>query len=132
MLRALAEAGAVLNRPDFLAAATRNAEFLLEAMRRPDGALHRTWKPGHTARLNGYLEDHANVADGTQWVLWIRQGDRERASYFNNHFPGPIVRFARELDEIIAQSVGPKLRWERVLPWNSREHEKELWKSTER
>ena len=33
-------------------------------MRRPGGALHRTWKPGHTARLNGYLEDHANVADG--------------------------------------------------------------------
>jgi uncharacterized protein YyaL (SSP411 family) len=64
MLRALAEAGAVLNRPDFLAAATRNAEFLLHNMRRPDGALHRTWKPGHAARLNGYLEDHANVADG--------------------------------------------------------------------
>jgi uncharacterized protein len=64
MLRALAEAGAVLNRPDFLAAATRNAQFLLDHMRRPDGALHRTWKPGHTARLNGYLEDHANVADG--------------------------------------------------------------------
>src|SRR5947209_6400726 len=64
MLRALAEAGAVLNRPDFLAAATSNAEFLMEMMRRPDGALHRTWKPGHTARLNGYLEDYANVADG--------------------------------------------------------------------
>src|SRR5207245_6123155 len=29
MLRALAEAGAVLKRPDFLAAATSNAEFLL-------------------------------------------------------------------------------------------------------
>ena len=26
--------------------------------------LHRTWKPGHAARLNGYLEDYANVADG--------------------------------------------------------------------
>src|SRR5205085_8229394 len=39
-------------------------EFLLSALRRPDGALHRTWKPGHAAHLNGYLEDHANVADG--------------------------------------------------------------------
>jgi uncharacterized protein len=64
MLRALAEAGAALNRADFLAAAIRNAEFLLGTMRRADGALHRTWKPGHGARLNGYLEDHANVADG--------------------------------------------------------------------
>jgi uncharacterized protein YyaL (SSP411 family) len=64
MLRALAEAGSVLERADFIAAAERNANFLLERMRTPDGRLHRTWKPGHSARLNGYLEDYANVADG--------------------------------------------------------------------
>jgi uncharacterized protein YyaL (SSP411 family) len=64
MLRALAEAGRVLARPDFLAAAVKNAEFLLGSMRAPDGAMHRTWKPGHQARLKGYLEDQANVADG--------------------------------------------------------------------
>ena len=64
MLRALAEAASVLAREDFLAAAIRNAEFLLGAMRRADGGLYRTWKPGHAARLNGYLEDYANVADG--------------------------------------------------------------------
>jgi uncharacterized protein YyaL (SSP411 family) len=33
-------------------------------MRTSEGRLHRTWKPGHEARLNGYLEDYANVADG--------------------------------------------------------------------
>jgi uncharacterized protein YyaL (SSP411 family) len=64
MLRALAEAGAVLERSDFVIAAERNATFLLERMRTADGRLHRTWKPGHSARLNGYLEDYANVADG--------------------------------------------------------------------
>ncbi|MBV9581857.1 MAG: thioredoxin domain-containing protein [Chloroflexi bacterium] len=64
LLRALAEAGAVLEREDFLRAAERNAEFLLRDMRETDGHLHRTWKPGHTARLNAYLEDYANVADG--------------------------------------------------------------------
>src|SRR5207302_999391 len=64
MLRALAEAAAVLGRADFLKAAVRNAEFLLTSMRAGDGGLHRTWKPGHSARLNGYLEDYANVADG--------------------------------------------------------------------
>jgi uncharacterized protein len=64
MLRAIAEAGAVLDRPDFLKAAERNAEFLLHQMRDADGRLHRTWKPGHSARLNAYLEDYANVADG--------------------------------------------------------------------
>jgi uncharacterized protein YyaL (SSP411 family) len=49
---------------DYLEAAERNAEFLLTYMRSPDGKMYRTWKPGHSARLNGYLEDHANVADG--------------------------------------------------------------------
>ncbi len=64
MLRALAEAGAVLARADFIAAAEQNATFLLREMRGTDGRLRRTWKAGHTARLNGYLEDYANVADG--------------------------------------------------------------------
>jgi uncharacterized protein YyaL (SSP411 family) len=64
MLRALAEAARTLARSDFLEAAVRNADFLLSSMRRPDGSLYRTWKPGYEARLNGYLEDHANVADG--------------------------------------------------------------------
>jgi uncharacterized protein YyaL (SSP411 family) len=64
MLRALAEAARVLNRTDFLEAAIKNGEFLLSNMRARDGSMHRTWKPGHEARLNGYLEDQANVADG--------------------------------------------------------------------
>jgi uncharacterized protein YyaL (SSP411 family) len=64
MLRALAEAGRILQQPTYIAAARTNAEFLLSQMRGADGRMLRTWKPGHAARLNGYLEDHANVADG--------------------------------------------------------------------
>jgi uncharacterized protein len=60
MCQALAEAGRSLDRADYLAAATRNAEFVLGSMRR-DGRLMRTWKAGD-ARLNGYLEDYAMVA----------------------------------------------------------------------
>ena len=58
--RAFAEAGRALGRADYVAAAVRNAGFLLGAMRR-DGRLLRTWKSGE-ARLKGYLEDHAMVA----------------------------------------------------------------------
>jgi uncharacterized protein YyaL (SSP411 family) len=58
--RAFAEAGRALGRADYVAAAVRNAEFLLDAMRR-DGRLLRTWKNGE-ARLKGYLEDYAMVA----------------------------------------------------------------------
>jgi uncharacterized protein YyaL (SSP411 family) len=59
MCQALAEAGRALGRPEYLAAAVRNAEFVLGSMRR-DGRLCRTWKAGE-ARLNGYLEDYSMV-----------------------------------------------------------------------
>jgi uncharacterized protein YyaL (SSP411 family) len=58
--RAFAEAGRALGRPDYVAIAVHNAEFVLGAMRR-GGRLVRTWKAGE-AKLNAYLEDHAMVA----------------------------------------------------------------------
>jgi uncharacterized protein YyaL (SSP411 family) len=58
--RAFAEAGRALGRADYVAAAVRNAEFVLDAMR-ADGRLLRTWKGGR-AKLKGYLEDYAMVA----------------------------------------------------------------------
>jgi uncharacterized protein YyaL (SSP411 family) len=60
MARALAEAGRALGRADYLAAARRNAEFVLGSMR-VSGRLLRTWKAGQ-AKLKGYLEDYAMVA----------------------------------------------------------------------
>ena len=58
--RALAEAGRALGRPDYVAAAVKNAAFVLDEMR-ADGRLLRTWKGGQ-AKLKGYLEDYAMVA----------------------------------------------------------------------
>ena len=58
--RALAEAGRALERPDFVRAAVRTAEFLLGTMR-VDGRLLRTAKGGQ-AKILGYLEDYAMVA----------------------------------------------------------------------
>src|SRR4051812_899526 len=58
MISALAEAGAVLDRPDYREAAERAADFVLGQMRDGDGRLLRTWKDGQ-AKLNAYLEDHA-------------------------------------------------------------------------
>ena len=64
MLAAFAEAAAVFDNADYLAIAKRNADFLLAQMREPDGGrLLRTWKDGR-AKLNAYIEDHANLADG--------------------------------------------------------------------
>jgi uncharacterized protein YyaL (SSP411 family) len=58
MIGALAEAGAVLDRPDFVDAARDAAAFVLDRMRTPEGRLLRTFNAGE-ARLNAYLEDHA-------------------------------------------------------------------------
>jgi uncharacterized protein YyaL (SSP411 family) len=61
MMRAFAEAGAALERPDWVDVAARNADFVLRELWQ-DGRLLRTWKDGR-AKLNGYLEDHACYAD---------------------------------------------------------------------
>jgi uncharacterized protein len=55
---ALAEAGAVLERAEYLDAARACAEFVLGSMRGEGGSLLRTYKDGR-AHLNAYLEDHA-------------------------------------------------------------------------
>ena len=62
MLRAFAEAGATLKRPDYLAAAFANASFLHEQMFK-NGRMLRTYRNGQ-AKLQGFLEDYSCVADG--------------------------------------------------------------------
>ena len=62
MLASFAEAGVVMNRPDYTNAARRNAEFVLSNLRR-DGSLLRAWKDG-VAKFNGYLEDYAFLSEG--------------------------------------------------------------------
>jgi len=62
MLAAFAEAARVLDRADYQNVALKNAEFLLTHLKQ-EGRLLRTWKAGQ-AKLMGYLEDYAFLADG--------------------------------------------------------------------
>ncbi|HWO15632.1 MAG TPA: thioredoxin domain-containing protein, partial [Solirubrobacterales bacterium] len=99
-IAALAEAGAVLERDDYLEAARKSAEFVLEEMRE-DGRLLRTYKDGE-ARLNAYLEDHAflleallTLYESTFEQRWFNEartladatiarfGDPERGGFFS-------------------------------------------------
>ncbi len=82
MMRAFAEAGAALDRPDYTAAARRNAEFLLTAMTDDRGRLYRSWKDGR-AQLSAYLEDYADVAEGLVFLYqstfearWLQEAER--------------------------------------------------------
>ncbi len=62
MISALAEAGAVLERGDYLEAAVRCATFIGDELHDDQGRLLRTWKDGR-GRLDAYLEDHAFLLD---------------------------------------------------------------------
>jgi uncharacterized protein len=101
MLAALAEAGAVLEREDYLDAARACAEFILRDLRDDAGHLLRTYKDGE-GRLNAYLEDHAFLLEALltlyeatfeqRWferaqvladTLIARFGDPERGGFFS-------------------------------------------------
>ncbi len=100
-IAALAEAGAVLRRPDYLEAASACAEFVLTRMGDDEGRLLRTYKDGE-ARLNAYLEDHAFLLEALlalyeasfepRWyeravelaeTTIARFGDAERGGFFS-------------------------------------------------
>ena len=60
-IRALAEAGPALGRPDFTRAAERAATFLLDTMLQGD-TLHRVFTDGHV-HVEGFLEDYGALGN---------------------------------------------------------------------
>jgi hypothetical protein len=100
MIAALADAGAVLDRADYVDAAVGCAEFVLRDLRDPGGRLLRTYKDGE-AKLNAYLQDHAFLVEALivlyeatfdrRWFTAAREiadtmierfGDDERGGFF--------------------------------------------------
>lgn len=64
-IAALAEAGALLERPDLVTAAEAAADLLIEVHLLPDGRLLRTSRDGRgNGRNAGVLEDYADTAEG--------------------------------------------------------------------
>jgi hypothetical protein len=101
MIAALADAGAVLGRDDYVEAARAAAAFVLDEMRTPDGRLLRSFNAG-SARLPAYLEDHAFLLEALlvlyeatfeeRWFVEARAladtiverfGDPERGGFFS-------------------------------------------------
>jgi len=63
MIDTMARAGAVLGEQRYIDAAVKAADFLLNTLRRADGRLLHTWRNGQ-AKLDAYLDDYANLANG--------------------------------------------------------------------
>ena len=121
MLAAFAEAARVLRRDDYRAVAERNAAFQLRALRGADGRLHRSWKDG-AVRLNGYLEDYANLAAGllalyetTFDARWFVAA-RELADAMLAHFADPRGGFFDTSDDHETLVTRPKDVQDNAVP----------------
>jgi uncharacterized protein YyaL (SSP411 family) len=118
MIAALAGAGAVLERDDYVAAALECAAFVLGDLRDADGRLLRTWKDGR-GRLGAYLEDHAFLLEAlvalyeatfdARWyheavalgeTMVARFADTERGGFFTTASDEPaLVARRKDLED---------------------------------
>ena len=73
-------------------------------------------------------EYHADVADGTQWILWIVQNGRSKLVYCNNFFPDNLRTFAHDIDSVF-NIHDDLLGWETVPANLERKHDDLLWDS---
>jgi hypothetical protein len=109
MISALADAGAALDRADYLDAARACAHFLLTELRDDENNLLRTWKDGRGS-LPAYLEDHAYLLQALlvlyeatfdeRWYVEAvaladtmieRFGDREHGGFFTTAADVPAL-----------------------------------------
>ena len=109
MLSAFAEAGAVLERSDYIHAAESNAEFLLGNLRDGDRLL-RTYTDGR-AKLLAYLEDYAFLISGLlalheatfegRWVLEAIDLGRSLIDLFWDEGSGQFYDTGRDHEELV-------------------------------
>jgi uncharacterized protein YyaL (SSP411 family) len=117
MIGALANASAVLERPDWTAAARRAADFILTRMRTADGRLLRTWSVGGEPKLNAYLEDYAYLLDGLgslyeatfepRWVEASLDLARVMVDQFWDEAEGGFFYTGRDHEALIARTKDP-------------------------
>lgn len=128
-LVALAEAGRVLGRPDYVQAATHNAEFVLSQLRQGERLL-RSWKRNvgsnsGQARFNGYLEDYASYTDGLLALYqatfdprWFHEA-RTLADAMLTHFADPRGGFFDTSHDHETLIVRPRQLQDNAMPCGS-------------
>jgi uncharacterized protein YyaL (SSP411 family) len=111
MLRGVATAARVFDRPEFVKLAVKNAEFLAREMVR-GGRVMRSHKEGVT-RISGFLEDHAGVALGflavyeltfdEKWVKRAREIADAMIEWFWDDSVGAFFDTARDAEKLITR-----------------------------
>ncbi|HEX5105423.1 MAG TPA: thioredoxin domain-containing protein [Pirellulaceae bacterium] len=113
MIGGLADAGRILKEPRYIEAAAEAAGFVLTTLRQPDGRLYRTYAGGQ-ARLNGYLNDYAFLADGlirlyqaTGDKRWLNEADaitQKQIELFADDTSGAFFFTSKDHEELLART----------------------------
>ncbi|MCU7823087.1 thioredoxin domain-containing protein [Kitasatospora sp. DSM 101779] len=116
-IAALAETGALLERPDLVEAAERAADLLLAVHLTADGRLLRTSRDGRAGANAGVLEDYADTAEGFL-ALYAVTGEAEWLdlagglldtvlAHFTDAASGALYDTADDAEELIRRPQDP-------------------------
>jgi uncharacterized protein YyaL (SSP411 family) len=118
MIDALANAGMILEKPAYIEAAQRAADYILTWMRRPDGRLLRTSMAGAKPKLNAYLEDYAfllnalvslyEASHAAQWIESALDLARVMIDQFWDPAGGGFFFTGRDHEPLIARTKDPQ------------------------
>ncbi|MBW3622395.1 MAG: DUF255 domain-containing protein [Armatimonadetes bacterium] len=121
MIGSFAHGGLALDRPDYVLAAQRAAEFILAEMR-PDGRLLRSWRNG-SGKLAGYLEDYSfmvhalldlyEATDEERWLNEARALADTMIEFFWDEENGGFYNTASDHEEILIRT---KSSFDQAMP----------------
>ena len=116
MIAGLADAGRILNRNDYIQAASKAAEFLLKELKTQNGRLLRTHALGES-KLQGYLDDYAFLVHGllrlhlaTKEERWLEQAialTQTQIRFFRKEESGGYYYTATDHPELIVRFQDP-------------------------
>lgn len=122
MIRALSNAGARLERTDYVNAAERAAMFVVSELRDKEGRLHRSYR-GSASPILAYLDDYTYLVDGlialhlaTRDPKWLNAASRltdDQLKLFWDEQNSGFFFTATDHEELLARS---KDRYDSVVP----------------
>jgi uncharacterized protein len=117
MIAAMAKAYQVLEKPEYLQAAIRAADYILTKMRSADGRLLRTAGAGAPAKLNAYLEDYTFMLDALvtlyeasfepRWLTAALELAQITVEQFWDEAEGGFFYTGKDHEQLIARSKDP-------------------------
>jgi len=122
MIRGFADGGRTLDNQDYIAAASRAAQFVLDKLQTKDGRLLRTYRQGQ-AKFNGYLDDYAFMVDGLialhratgqqRWLTAAEELTNKQMELFWDEDSGGFFFTSHDHESLVARAKSPS---DSVLP----------------